>query len=84
MAQDGGAGSGNGASSIGDEEPALRVGLGARLGAMVGAEGSGDLMQRLRAFRPGVALPVERESLAADGATDVGGVAGGLAKYLHS
>lgn len=83
MAMHGGAGNSNGSSPFRHQETTLGVGFRPGLVLVMGAQRLADLRKRLRSLHLGSALPIERESLPAHAATDIRGVAGGLAKYLH-
>ena len=68
---------------MGDYEAALGMGGGSRELEVVAAQNPGDLAQGVRAFRLGLALGEEDETLAANGTTHIRRVGCAFAQDLH-
>ena len=83
VAEDGGAGEGDGAIPLGNEEAAGGVGMGAAFVAVLAAEGGFDFAKGFSLFHAGLALPVKSETLATDAAARLNRLVAAFAKYLH-
>jgi hypothetical protein len=91
MAENRGARKSRGPVSLGDDEAALGMGVGARIQAgveagklvVMAAQRRGNLAQGDGSFRTRLPLPEESEAMAAYGTAEIRGINNALAQNLH-